>query len=98
MASIDSIQKIDDRETRMGFGDGLAELGETNPNVVALTADLAGSLRMDKFIAKYPERFVQCGIAEANMIGVAAGIAAMFGAPSIVSAITGKGAYDCTNN
>ena len=74
MASIDSIQKIDDRETRMGFGDGLAELGESNPNVIALTADLAGSLRMDKFIAKYPERFVQCGIAEANMIGVAAGM------------------------
>jgi transketolase len=69
-----AIQKIDDRETRMGFGDGLHELGQTHPQVVALTADLAGSLRMDKFIKDFPNRFIQCGIAEANMISVAAGL------------------------
>jgi len=69
-----AIQKMDDRETRMGFGDGLHELGQTHPQVVALTADLAGSLRMDKFIKDFPIRFIQCGIAEANMISVAAGL------------------------
>jgi transketolase len=69
-----AIQKMDDRETRMGFGDGLHELGQTHPQVVALTADLAGSLRMDKFIKDFPNRFIQCGIAEANMISVAAGL------------------------
>jgi transketolase len=68
------VNKIDDKETRMGFGDGLHELGTKNPQIVALTADLAGSLRMDKFIKDFPERFVQCGIAEANMISVAAGL------------------------
>jgi transketolase len=73
MNAID-IQKIDDRETRMGFGDGLHELGTSHPQVVALTADLAGSLRMDKFIKDFPQRFIQCGIAEANMIGIAAGM------------------------
>jgi transketolase len=61
-------------DTRSGFGKGLLELGEKNPNVIALTADLAGSMKMTEFAAKYPERFVQCGIAEANMIGVAAGL------------------------
>jgi len=61
-------------DTRSGFGDALYDLGKTNPEVVALTADLAGSLKMDKFIAAYPERFIQCGIAEANMMGVAAGL------------------------
>lgn len=62
------------KDTRSGFGAGLAELGRTNPNVVALCADLIGSLKMDKFIEENPERFVQVGIAEANMIGIAAGL------------------------
>jgi transketolase len=62
------------KDTRSGFGAGLAELGRTNPNVVALCADLIGSLKMDKFIEENPERFFQIGIAEANMIGIAAGL------------------------
>ncbi|WP_461129302.1 transketolase family protein [Spirosoma aerophilum] len=62
------------KDTRSGFGAGIAELGRSNPNVVALTADLAGSLKLDTFIKENPERFVQCGIAEANMIGVSAGL------------------------
>ena len=62
------------KDTRSGFGAGLAELGRTNPNVVALCADLVGSLKMDKFIEENPERFFQVGIAEANMMGIAAGL------------------------
>jgi transketolase len=62
------------KDTRSGFGAGLAELGRTNPNVVALCADLIGSLKMDKFIEENPERFFQIGIAEANMMGIAAGL------------------------
>jgi transketolase len=62
------------KDTRSGFGAGLAELGRTNPNVVALCADLIGSLKMDKFIEENPERFFQVGIAEANMMGIAAGL------------------------
>lgn len=62
------------KDTRSGFGAGIAELGRSNPNVIALTADLAGSLKLDTFIKENPERFVQCGIAEANMIGVSAGL------------------------
>jgi len=62
------------KDTRSGFGAGLAELGRTNPNVVALCADLVGSLKMDKFIEENPERFFQVGIAEANMMGLAAGM------------------------
>ncbi len=61
------------KDTRSGFGDGLLTLGE-NKQIVALCADLTGSLKMDAFAAKYPERFVQCGIAEANMMGIAAGL------------------------
>ncbi|MBO4572064.1 MAG: transketolase family protein [Bacteroidales bacterium] len=63
------------KDTRSGFGAGLAELGRTNPRVVALTADLKGSLKMDEFAAEHPERYFECGIAEANMIGMAAGLA-----------------------
>ena len=63
------------KDTRSGFGAGLAELGRTNPNVVALCADLIGSLKMNEFIDENPERFFQAGIAEANMIGLAAGLA-----------------------
>lgn len=62
------------KDTRSGFGVGLAELGRTNPNVVALCADLIGSLKMDDFIKENPERFFQIGIAEANMMGIAAGL------------------------
>ena len=63
------------KDTRSGFGAGLAELADKNPNVMALCADLIGSLKMEKFIEKAPERFVQTGIAEANMMGIAAGLA-----------------------
>lgn len=62
------------QDTRSGFGAGLTELGRTNPNVVALCADLIGSLKMDQFIAENPDRFFQVGIAEANMMGIAAGL------------------------
>ncbi|WP_298896517.1 transketolase C-terminal domain-containing protein [uncultured Psychroserpens sp.] len=62
------------KDTRSGFGAGLTELGKTNENVVALCADLIGSLKMDEFKANHPERFFQVGIAEANMIGLAAGM------------------------
>lgn len=61
-------------DTRSGFGAGLTELGRTNPNVVALCADLIGSLKMQDFIDENPERFFQIGIAEANMMGIAAGL------------------------
>lgn len=64
----------DKKDTRSGFGAGLLELGRTNKNVVALCADLTGSLKMDAFQKEFPERFIQCGIAEANMIGIAAGL------------------------
>jgi transketolase len=63
------------KDTRSGFGVGLLKAGQANPNVVALTADLKGSLKMDAFAAEFPERFFQCGIAEANMVGAAAGLA-----------------------
>ncbi len=62
------------KDTRSGFGAGLTELGQTNENVVALCADLIGSLKMDDFKKNHPERFFQVGIAEANMIGIAAGL------------------------
>lgn len=62
------------KDTRSGFGEGLRILGEKNPDVVALCADLTGSLKMDAFAANHPERFFQVGIAEANMIGMAAGM------------------------
>ncbi|WP_299333901.1 transketolase C-terminal domain-containing protein [uncultured Psychroserpens sp.] len=62
------------KDTRSGFGAGLTELGKTNENVVALCADLIGSLKMDDFKANHPERFFQVGIAEANMMGLAAGM------------------------
>ncbi|MFH2094516.1 MAG: transketolase family protein [Bacteroidota bacterium] len=64
----------DKKSTRAGFGDALLELGRTNPDVVALCADLTGSLKMDAFAQEFPDRFFQAGIAEANMIGVAAGL------------------------
>ena len=63
------------KDTRSGFGAGLYEIGKEDSRVVALTADLKGSLKMEKFAEEFPERFIQCGIAEANMIGLAAGLA-----------------------
>ncbi|MBR1522241.1 MAG: transketolase family protein [Bacteroidales bacterium] len=63
------------KDTRSGFGAGLLIAGKADSRVVALTADLKGSLKMDAFAAEFPERFVQCGIAEANMVGAAAGLA-----------------------
>ncbi|MBL4715526.1 MAG: transketolase family protein, partial [Bacteroidia bacterium] len=71
MKKFDSSEKL---ATRSGFGAGLHELGKKNPNVVALCADLSGSLKMDNFINDFPDRYFQCGVAEANMIGVAAGM------------------------
>lgn len=65
---------LGNKDTRSGFGEGLAELGKTNENVVALCADLTGSLKMDAFQKENPDRFFQVGIAEANMISMAAGM------------------------
>ncbi len=62
------------QDTRSGYGAGMTELGRTNPNVVALCADLVGSLKIETFIEENPERFFQVGIAEANMMGIAAGL------------------------
>ncbi|MBP6722410.1 MAG: transketolase family protein [Bacteroidia bacterium] len=62
------------KDTRSGFGQGLLELGRKNPEVVALCADLIGSLKMEAFLAEFPDRFFQAGISEANMIGMAAGL------------------------
>ena len=62
------------KDTRSGFGEGLLELGRTNRNVVALCADLTGSLKMNEFKNEFPNRFIQVGIAEANMMGIAAGM------------------------
>jgi transketolase len=68
------IQVQNEQETRAGFGDGIYEAAKQNPNIIALTADLAGSMKLNNFMKDFPERFVQCGIAEANMIGIAAGL------------------------
>ena len=62
------------KELRAGFGEGLVEAAKQNPNVVGLSADVAGSVKMDGFAKAFPERFTQCGIAEANMCGIAAGM------------------------
>jgi transketolase len=62
------------KDTRSGFGDGILEAGRKNANIVVLTADLAGSLKIAPFIKEFPERFFQCGISEANMMGIAAGL------------------------
>ncbi|MBQ7708645.1 MAG: transketolase family protein [Bacteroidales bacterium] len=96
------------KDTRSGFGVGLLKAGQANPNVVALTADLKGSLKMDAFAAEFPERFIQCGIAEANMVGAAAGLAITGKIPfigSFAEFVTGRVydqirqevAYGCTN-
>ena len=96
------------KDTRSGFGEGIAELGRTNPKVLALCADLVASLKLDTFIKENPERFIQCGIAEANMIGVSAGLAlsgyipyattfANFGSGRVYDQIRQSVAYSNTN-
>lgn len=84
------------KDTRSGFGAGLLEAGRKNPDIVALTADLVGSVKMDAFAKEFPERFIQCGIAEANMIGTAAGLAITGKVPfvgSFAEFVTGR-VYD----
>ncbi len=71
---LNNIQVSGNKDTRSGFGDGILEAAEKNPNIIALTADLAGSMKLNGFMKKFPERYIQCGIAEANMIGIAAGL------------------------
>lgn len=73
------------KDTRSGFGAGLLELGRTNESVVALAADLKGSVKMDAFAKEFPDRFFQAGIAEANMIGVGAGLALSGKIPFVAS-------------
>lgn len=96
------------KDTRSGFGAGMAEVGKSNENVVALCADLVASLKLDAFIKNNPQRFIQCGIAEANMIGVAAGLAlsgyipypttfANFGSSRVYDQIRQSVAYSGTN-
>jgi transketolase len=72
--SLKEIQVTGNKDTRSGFGDGIVEAARKNENVIALTADLAGSLKLNQFIKEFPNRFIQCGIAEANMMGIAAGL------------------------
>lgn len=96
------------KDTRSGFGAGIAELGRTNPRVVSLCADLVASLKLDTFIKENPDRFIQCGISEANMMGVAAGLAlsgfipypstfANFGSGRVYDQIRQSIAYSGTN-
>ena len=83
-------------ELRAGFGMGLLEAGQKNPDVVALTADVCGSVKISDFAKAFPERFVQCGIAEANMVGAAAGLAITGKVPfigSFAEFVTGR-VYD----
>ena len=84
------------KDTRGGFGAGLYEAGKKDQRIVAMTADLIGSLKMDAFAKEFPDRFVQCGIAEANMIGAAAGLAVTGKIPfvgSFAEFVTGR-VYD----
>ncbi len=79
---------VEQKPIRDGYGDGLIELGEKNPHVVVLTADLAESTRVHKFAEKWPERFIECGVAEQNMAGIAAGLAVSGKIPFISSYAT----------
>ncbi len=72
--ALKDIQSTGSKDTRSGFGDGIVEAARKNENIVALTADLLGSMKLNQFVKEFPERFVQCGIGEANMIGVASGL------------------------
>lgn len=92
----EKFENTGNKDTRSGFGAGLHQVGKTNRDVVALCADLTGSLKMDAFAAEFPERFIQCGIAEANMIGTAAGLAVSGKIPfagSFAEFVTGR-VYD----
>ncbi len=71
---LNDIQVSGNKDTRSGFGDGILEAARKNSKIVALTADLAGSLKLNGFMKEFPERYIQCGIAEANMMGIAAGL------------------------
>lgn len=71
---LSSIEVTGKKDTRSGFGDGILEAARENDKIVALTADLAGSLKLGGFMKEFPERYFQCGIAEANMMGIAAGL------------------------
>src|SRR4026208_1517546 len=73
-STLKEIQSTGNKDTRSGFGDGIVEAARKNSNIVALTADLAGSLKLNQFMKEFPDRFFQCGIAEANMMGIAAGL------------------------
>lgn len=75
MSKLDQYKDDEIKDTRSGFGAAMDILGETNKNVIALCADLTGSLKLNDFAKNHPERFIQAGIAEANMIGVSAGLA-----------------------
>jgi transketolase len=92
----EKFENTGNKDTRSGFGAGLLEAGRKNPEIVALCADLTGSLKMDAFAAEFPQRFIQCGIAEANMIGTAAGLAVTGKVPyvgSFAGFVTGR-VYD----
>ena len=92
----EKFENTGNKDTRSGFGAGLHQVGKTNRDVVALCADLTGSLKMDAFAAEFPERFIQCGIAEANMIGTASGLAVSGKIPfagSFAEFVTGR-VYD----
>ena len=69
-----NVDYTNQKDTRSGFGAGILEAGKANPQVVTLCADLIGSLKLEAFIKEFPDRFFQCGIAEANMTGIAAGL------------------------
>lgn len=71
---LSTIEVTGKKDTRSGFGDGILEAARLNNKIVALTADLAGSLKLGGFMKEFPERYFQCGIAEANMMGIAAGL------------------------
>lgn len=71
---LSDITETGKKDTRSGFGDGILEAARKNENIVALTADLAGSLKLQGFMKEFPGRYIQCGIAEANMMGIAAGL------------------------
>ncbi|MBI4037751.1 transketolase family protein [Candidatus Curtissbacteria bacterium] len=81
-------EEAEEAPTRQGYGEGLLELGEKNPNVVVLSADLTESTKVNKFAEKYPERFFECGVAEQNMAAVAAGLAVAGKIPFISSYAT----------
>ncbi|MBO9619702.1 MAG: transketolase family protein [Niabella sp.] len=72
--ALKDIQSTGKKDTRSGFGDGIVEAARTNDKIVALTADLLGSMKLNQFIKEFPERFIQCGIGEANMMGIASGL------------------------